>query len=57
MFGDRILIPQNMLRATENVFLDDLTVDDVSKTLQVKVDIVKSSGRDLLMKMLKDGND
>ena len=57
VFGDRILIPQNMLRATENVFLDDLTVDDVSKTLQVKVDIVKSSGRDLLMKMLKDGND
>ena len=55
--GDRILIPQNMLRATENVFLDDLTVDDVAKSLQVKVDIVKSSGRDLLMKMLKDGTD
>ena len=46
-----------MLRATENVFLDDLTVDDVAKSLQVKVDIVKSSGRDLLLKMLKDGTD
>ncbi len=55
--GNRILIPQNMLRATENVFLDDLTVDDVAKSLQVKVDIVKSSGRDLLLKMLKDGTD
>ena len=50
--GKRILLPQNMLRADENIFLDDMTLDELSKTLQVKVDIVKSSGRDLLFKML-----
>ncbi len=50
--GKRILLPQNMLRADENIFLDDMKLDELSKTLQVQVDIVKSSGRDLLLKML-----
>ena len=37
-----------MLRAEENTFLDDFTVEEVAETLQVPVDIVKSSGQDLL---------
>ncbi len=46
--GTRLLLPQNMLRAGETVFLDDCTVEDLEKTLQVKVDIVKSSGYDFV---------
>lgn len=46
--GDRLLLPCNMLRAEENTFLDDFTVEEVAETLQVPVDIVKSSGQDLL---------
>lgn len=46
--GSRLLLPQNVLRSGETVFLDDRTVADVEKTLQVKVDIVKSSGYDFL---------
>lgn len=42
--GERILLPQNVLRSGEDYFLDDVTVGDVEKALQVKVDIVKSSG-------------
>jgi len=42
--GDALLIHECMLRSNERVFLDDYTVDDVSSTLQVNVDIVKSNG-------------
>ena len=46
--GDALLIPCNMLRTGEDIFLDDFTVEDVEKALQVPVDIVKSSGQDLI---------
>ena len=46
--GSRLLLPQNVLRSGENVFLDDLTTDDLEKTLQVPLFIVKSSGYDLV---------
>lgn len=46
--GKRLLLPVNMLRSGTDVFLDDVTVGEVEKTLQVRVDIVKSSGYDLL---------
>lgn len=46
--GEVLLIPCNMLKADEDVFLDDFTVKQVENTLQVPVDIVKSSGQDLI---------
>ena len=46
--GERLLLPQNVLRSGEKVFLDDMTVEELENTLQVKVDIVKSSGRDFV---------
>lgn len=46
--GEKLLLPQNVLRSGETVFLDDMTVADLEKALQVPVDIVKSSGRDLV---------
>ncbi len=42
--GERLLLPENVLRSGETVLLDDLTVEDLQKTLQVRIDIVKSSG-------------
>ncbi len=50
--GDRLLLPQNVLRSGENYFLDDITVPELEKALQVKVDIVKSSGYDLVHEIL-----
>ena len=46
--GEKIYLPQNVLKSGECVFLDDMTVDELEKALQVPVDIVKSSGQDFV---------
>ena len=46
--GSRLLLPCNMFRSGEEVFLDDITLKQVEETLQVKADIVKSSGQDFV---------
>lgn len=51
--GDRLLLPVNVLRSGEDVFLDDIRVLEVEKALQVVIDIVKSSGYDFLDMILK----
>ena len=50
--GDRILISQNVLRSGTDILLDDMTVSELADALQVRVDIVKSSGYDLLESIL-----
>lgn len=46
--GEKLLLPQNVLKSGETVFLDDMTVAELEKALQVQVDIVKSSGQDFI---------
>lgn len=46
--GEKLLLPCNMFRSEEEVFLDDITLSELSETLQVRTDIVKSSGRDFI---------
>lgn len=46
--GERLLIPCNMLRAGENVFLDDLTVEDLEKSLGVPIQVVDPVGEDFV---------
>jgi len=46
--GSKLLIPQNMLRAGEEIFLDDVTIQDLSGALGVPVKIVKPDGADLI---------
>ena len=53
--GKRLLLSQNMLRAGEEVFLDDMTVEEMEKALQVKIDIVKSSGYDFVEAIVGNG--
>ena len=50
--GERLLLPCNLLRSGEEVFLDDMTLTELKTALQVDIDIVKSSGQDLLYSML-----
>lgn len=52
--GERLVLPQNVLKSGEPVFLDDYTLMDLEKALQVPIDIVKSSGRDFIEVVLKD---
>ena len=50
--GNKLLLPCNMLRDGEEVFLDDVTIDELKASLQVEVDIVKSSGWDFVERIL-----
>jgi len=52
--GEELLLPANMLKSDEDVFLDDVTVEELSSALQLTVNIVKSSGRDFVDGILKD---
>ena len=45
-----------MFRSGEEVFLDDLTGQDVENALQVPVNIVKSSGHDFVEALLGIGS-
>jgi putative radical SAM enzyme (TIGR03279 family) len=42
--GERLLLPANILRYGEDLFLDGLTVAEVEGALQVRVDIVELNG-------------
>ena len=50
--GNRLLLPECMFRSGEEVFLDDVTRQEVQNALQVPVDIVKSSGQDFVYAVL-----
>ena len=50
--GEEILIPVNMLRSGEKVFLDDLTVYDVEKEIGIPVGVVWSGGDEYVRSML-----
>ena len=50
--GERLLIPCNMLRSGENVFLDDLTVEEISEALGREIIIVDEGGEDLVSSVL-----
>lgn len=55
--GERLLLSCAMFRNGEEVFLDDVTRADVQNALQVRVDIVKSSGRDFVDAVLGAAED
>ncbi len=50
--GERLLLSGNMLRDGENVFLDDVSVEELEKTLQIPIRIVKSSGQCFVQEVL-----
>ena len=46
--GEKLLLPCHMLRSGEEVFLDDVTVSELSEYLQIPIEIVDSDGAILL---------
>ena len=46
--GEKLLLPCHMLRSGEEVFLDDVTVSELSEYLQIPIEIVDSDGAVLL---------
>lgn len=53
--GSCLLLPENILRSGEDVFLDDMRVQELEKALQLPIYIVKSSGNDFVEAILKKG--
>lgn len=51
--GDKLLLPCHMLRSGEDVFLDDVTVSELSEYLQIPIEIVDSDGAVLLHHVTK----
>lgn len=51
--GCRLLIPASMMRAEGDLFLDDLSLSDIEKSLSVPVAAVPVNGRDLLNAILE----
>ncbi|MCD8106254.1 MAG: DUF512 domain-containing protein [Lachnospiraceae bacterium] len=46
--GDELLLPCNMLRSQERVFLDDIRVEELESALQIPIRVVKSEGSDFV---------
>lgn len=53
--GEKLLLPCNLLRSGEQVFLDDMTLKELENALQVSIHIVKSDGQCLYEEFLYDG--
>ena len=50
--GEELLLPCNMLRSGENVFLDDVTVEELEGTLQFPVSVLDTQVADLVEALL-----
>ncbi len=46
--GNRVLLSENILKADEEIFLDDMTLNEFKEVLQVDVSIVQSNGYDFV---------
>ena len=55
--GERVILPENMVNGEEEIFLDDVTVEELEEILQVEVCIVQSSGYDFVDCILERGID
>ena len=52
LLSHELILPRVMLRAERDLFLDDVSVDDVRQQLGVRLRITESGGDDLLNAML-----
>ena len=46
--GEKLLIPCSMLKGDEEIFLDDMTLEELSEALNTEIVIVDTGGRDLV---------
>jgi len=51
-FGEELLIPAVMLRYERDLFLDNVSVQDVERELGIKVNIVENNAEDFIKKVL-----
>lgn len=49
--GNKLFLPQNVLRAGENYLLDDVTLPQIEEELGVQIDIIKQAGYHLVSEL------
>ena len=49
------MIPENVLKADEDIFLDDMTLKEFESILQVNVCVVQSNGFDFVDSIVLEG--
>lgn len=52
--GEFLILPHVLLRTDTNVLLDDLSIDDIEKALQIPIRIVKSDGQSFIDTILSE---
>lgn len=52
VLGGELLISRSMLKADEELFLDDFTVDELSSVLSLKITVADNNGADFINKVL-----
>lgn len=55
--GDYIIIPKNMLKSGEEIFLDDITIKDIETALNRRVIVAEYTGEDLIYLLNKFGKE
>ncbi len=50
--GDKLLLPGSLMKRDEELFLDDMTLDEFKEAVKTKVGIVSSEGESLLTAMI-----
>ncbi len=53
VLGQELLIPITMLRSDRDIFLDDISIEDVEKELDIKVTLVENDGSDFIQKVMQ----
>ena len=52
--GERLLLPGNVLRSGEEVFLDDMKLSELAEKLNVRIQVPKNTGESLLYNILNE---
>ncbi len=52
--GERLLLPANVLRTGEDVFLDDMHLSELSNALDIRIQIPQNTGESLLYNILNE---
>ncbi len=52
--GETLYLPGNVLKADEDIFLDDISLEEMCATLQIPVNIIESDGEDFVSKIINE---
>jgi NifB/MoaA-like Fe-S oxidoreductase len=50
--SDGIIIPSSMMKCDEEIFLDNISIEELSRELNTKIIVSKVNGKDLMSKLI-----